>query len=145
MGVVQQTARCRRACRIQARDAGSYLSKICGRPLRTAAAGAYFARPEGVCRPGGVLYGGECLLSSAQVPLVVHYGERQAAQYLPDYRRRACRYRKEEQAAGEYIEFRNRDEQIDFDAKMKELQTDLRYLLQQEEESTKELKELFDK
>jgi len=34
---------------------------------------------------------------------------------------------------------------VDFDAKMRELQTDLRDLLQQEEESTKELKELFDK
>ncbi len=44
-----------------------------------------------------------------------------------------------------YIEFRNRDEQVDFDAKMRELQGDLRDLLQQEEESTKELKELFDK
>ena len=44
-----------------------------------------------------------------------------------------------------YIEFRNRDEQVDFDAKMRELQADLRDLLQQEEESTKDLKELFDK
>ena len=44
-----------------------------------------------------------------------------------------------------YIEFRNRDEQVDFDAKMRELQADLRDLLQQEEASTKELKELFEK
>ena len=44
-----------------------------------------------------------------------------------------------------YIEFRNRDEQVDFDAKMRELQGDLRDLLQQEEASTKDLKELFDK
>ena len=44
-----------------------------------------------------------------------------------------------------YIEFRNRDEQIDFDAKMKDLQSDLRDLLEQEEESKKDLKELFDK
>ena len=42
-----------------------------------------------------------------------------------------------------YIEFRNRDEQIDFDTKMKQLQTELRDLLQQEEESKRELKGLF--
>ena len=34
-----------------------------------------------------------------------------------------------------YIEFRNRDEQIDFDTKMRELQADMRELLQQEEKS----------
>ncbi len=44
-----------------------------------------------------------------------------------------------------YIEFRNRDEQIDFDAKMKQLQTEMRDLLQQEEESKQQLKELFEK
>ena len=44
-----------------------------------------------------------------------------------------------------YIEFRNRDEQIDFDAKRKELQADMRDLLKQEEESTKDLKNLFEK
>ena len=44
-----------------------------------------------------------------------------------------------------YIEFRNRDEQIDFDTKMQELQADIRELLQQEEESKKELKMLFEK
>ncbi len=44
-----------------------------------------------------------------------------------------------------YIEFCNRDEQVDFDAKMRELQGDLRDLLQQEEASTKDLKELFEK
>ena len=44
-----------------------------------------------------------------------------------------------------YIEFRNRDEQIDFDTKMKQLQADMRDLLQQEEESKQQLKELFEK
>lgn len=44
-----------------------------------------------------------------------------------------------------YIEFKNRDEQIDFDAKMKQLQTEMRGLLQQEEASNKELKSLFEK
>ena len=44
-----------------------------------------------------------------------------------------------------YIEFRNRDEQIDFDAKMRELQTEMKDLLKQEEESKKELKGLFEK
>ena len=44
-----------------------------------------------------------------------------------------------------YIEFKNRDEQINFDTKMKQLQTEMRDLLQQEEESKKELKSLFDK
>jgi type I restriction enzyme M protein len=44
-----------------------------------------------------------------------------------------------------YIEFRNRDEQVDFDAKMRELQTEMRGLLQQEEASKTELKGLFEK
>ena len=44
-----------------------------------------------------------------------------------------------------YIEFVNRDEQIDYDAKMRELQGELRELLKQEEENKKELKELFEK
>ena len=44
-----------------------------------------------------------------------------------------------------YIEFKNRDEQIDFDTKMKQLQADMRDLLQQEEESKRQLKDLFDK
>ena len=44
-----------------------------------------------------------------------------------------------------YIEFKNRDEQIDFDTKMKQLQSDMRNLLHQEEESNKELKSLFEK
>jgi type I restriction enzyme M protein len=44
-----------------------------------------------------------------------------------------------------YIEFRNRDEQIDFDAKMKQLQAEMRDLLQQEEESRQQLKNLFEK
>ena len=42
-----------------------------------------------------------------------------------------------------YIEFRNRDEQIDFDTKMKQLQSEMRDLLQQEEESKQQLKALF--
>jgi len=42
-----------------------------------------------------------------------------------------------------YIEFRNRDEQIDFDSKMKQLQAEMRNLLQQEEESKQQLKDLF--
>ena len=44
-----------------------------------------------------------------------------------------------------YIEFRNRDEQTDFDAKMRQLQTEMRNLLQQEEESKQQLKDLFEK
>ena len=42
-----------------------------------------------------------------------------------------------------YIAFKNRDEGIDFDAKMKQLQGEMRELLRQEE-SKKELKALFD-
>ncbi len=44
-----------------------------------------------------------------------------------------------------YIEFRNRDEQIDFDTKMKQLQAEMTDLLKQEEESKQQLKELFGK
>ena len=44
-----------------------------------------------------------------------------------------------------YIEFRNRDEQIDFDTRMLQLQANLRDLLQQEQQSNKDLKALFDK
>ena len=44
-----------------------------------------------------------------------------------------------------YIEFRNRDEQIDFDTRMRQLQTEMRDLLQQEEESKLALKALFEK
>ena len=44
-----------------------------------------------------------------------------------------------------YIEFRNRDEQIDFDSKMRQLQTEMRDLLQQEEASKQELKALFER
>jgi type I restriction enzyme M protein len=44
-----------------------------------------------------------------------------------------------------YIEFKNRDEQIDFDTKMKQLQAEMRDLLLQEEASSKELKSLFEK
>ncbi len=42
-----------------------------------------------------------------------------------------------------YIEFKSRDEAIDFDTKMRQLQGELRELLQQEEESKKDLKNLF--
>ena len=44
-----------------------------------------------------------------------------------------------------YIEFRNRDEQIDFDTKMRQLQAEMSDLLQQEEASKQELKALFEK
>ena len=44
-----------------------------------------------------------------------------------------------------YIEFKNRDEQIDFDTRMKQLQGELSELLKQEEESKLELKALFEK
>ena len=44
-----------------------------------------------------------------------------------------------------YIEFRNRDEQIDFDTKMRQLQAEMTDLLKQEEESKQQLKELFGK
>ena len=44
-----------------------------------------------------------------------------------------------------YIEFRNRDEQIDFDTRMKQLQVEMRDLLQKEEDSKQQLKELFEK
>jgi type I restriction enzyme M protein len=47
--------------------------------------------------------------------------------------------------SSKYIEFRNRDEQIDFDTKMKLLQSEMRDLMQQEEASNKELKALFKK
>ena len=42
-----------------------------------------------------------------------------------------------------YIEFRNRDENIDFDTKMKQLQSEMQELLHQEEASKKELLNLF--
>lgn len=42
-----------------------------------------------------------------------------------------------------YIEFKNRDEGIDFDTQMKRLQGEIRELLQQEEESKRELSNLF--
>ena len=44
-----------------------------------------------------------------------------------------------------YIEFRNRDEQIDFDTKMRQLQMEMSDLLKQEEESKQQLKDLFEK
>jgi type I restriction enzyme M protein len=43
-----------------------------------------------------------------------------------------------------YIEFRNRDNQIDFDSTMRQLQEDLRIILQKESESTEKLKSLFE-
>lgn len=42
-----------------------------------------------------------------------------------------------------YIEFKSRDENIDFDAKMKQLQGEMQELLQQEEESKHDLLTLF--
>lgn len=42
-----------------------------------------------------------------------------------------------------YIEFINRDENIDFDTKMKTLQVELRELLIQEEQSKKDLLSVF--
>lgn len=42
-----------------------------------------------------------------------------------------------------YIEFKSRDEGIDFDSKMKELQAEMKKLLKQEEDSKKELLNLF--
>ena len=42
-----------------------------------------------------------------------------------------------------YIEFKNRDEGIDFDSQMKRLQGEMRELLRQEEESKRELSDLF--
>jgi type I restriction enzyme M protein len=43
-----------------------------------------------------------------------------------------------------YIEFRDRDEHVDFDTKMKQLQAEMRELLKKEEESSRELKALFE-
>ena len=42
-----------------------------------------------------------------------------------------------------YIEFKNRDEAVDFDSKMKELQSEMRDLLKAEKESEKELLKVF--
>lgn len=42
-----------------------------------------------------------------------------------------------------YIEFVNRDENIDYDTKMKELQAELSTLLKLEEDNRKDLKDLF--
>ena len=42
-----------------------------------------------------------------------------------------------------YIEFVNRDETIDFDAKMNSLQSELQDLLKQEEESKADLLDVF--
>lgn len=44
-----------------------------------------------------------------------------------------------------YIEFKSRDEGIDFDSRMKELQAEMKELLKQEEESKKDLLNLFRK
>ena len=43
----------------------------------------------------------------------------------------------------EYIEFKNRDEGIDFDTKMTQLQSEMQELLRKEEENKKELLNLF--
>jgi type I restriction enzyme M protein len=43
-----------------------------------------------------------------------------------------------------YIEFRDRDEHVDFDTKMRQLQAEMQELLKQEEECSKELKALFE-
>lgn len=43
-----------------------------------------------------------------------------------------------------YIEFVNRDENIDFDEKMKELQTEFKTLFEEEEKSKEELKKVFE-
>lgn len=45
--------------------------------------------------------------------------------------------------SSKYIEFKNRDEGIDFDTQMKRLQGEMRELLRQEEESKRELSDLF--
>ena len=42
-----------------------------------------------------------------------------------------------------YIEFKDKGEEIDFDSKMMELQKDMREILKEQDEATKELKELF--
>lgn len=42
-----------------------------------------------------------------------------------------------------YIEFKSQDEGIDFDSKIKELQAEMKELLKQEEESKKDLLNLF--
>ena len=42
-----------------------------------------------------------------------------------------------------YIEFVNRDVAVDFDSKMKELQSEMRDLLKAEKESEKELAKVF--
>lgn len=44
-----------------------------------------------------------------------------------------------------YIEFKNRDEGVDFDARMRELQSEMQEVLIKEEESKIELKKLFEK
>ena len=44
-----------------------------------------------------------------------------------------------------YIEFKNRDEGIDFDARMRKLQSEMQELMTQEEKSKKEMEELFEK
>ena len=42
-----------------------------------------------------------------------------------------------------YIEFKNRDEAVNFDEKMRELQAEMRTLLKAEKESEKELAKVF--
>ena len=66
---------------------------------------------------------------------------------MPEY---CCSVSKEEIAKkdfslvpSKYIEFVNRDENIDFDTKMKSLQTDMKQLLQAETESKQQLLNVF--
>jgi len=76
-------------------------------------------------------------------------GNKQTYKDTPEYCYSATREEVEQKGwslvPSKYIEFKNRDEQIDFDAKMKELQKDMRELLKQETESKKELEKLFEK
>lgn len=76
-----------------------------------------------------------------------HEGHEQTYRNVPEYCYSATL--EEIEAKGwslvpsKYIEFKNRDEGIDFDTKMKQLQSQMQDLLHQEEESKKELLNLF--
>lgn len=76
-------------------------------------------------------------------------GNKQTYKDTPEYCYSATREEVEQKGwslvPSKYIEFRNRDEQIDFDTKMRQLQSEIRDLLKQEEDSTKKLKGLFEK
>ena len=76
--------------------------------------------------------------------------EKTSSEWNPEERQKEIQEaRKEIEAKGwslvpsKYIEFRNRDENIDFDTKMKQLQSEMQELLHQEEASKKELLNLF--